>query len=206
MKSQSSLQMGLGEWKPVLYELRPPNEKPTRMDRNGIELRSDEFDTLDGSLCRPSSRLPCDTTRRGYTAGCKIQLGCEVQDVNFDQASVILNDGSVIAGDIVVAADGLWSTLRDKILGQPSPPLPTGDLAYRMTLPADALRAIADQNVQELLRSNLSTVWLGPDRHCVLYPIRNRSQWSLFLMYDMPPASCHQYPEARQQSNHGADG
>ncbi|EXJ70575.1 uncharacterized protein A1O5_06645 [Cladophialophora psammophila CBS 110553] len=178
------------------------------MQKGAVPVEGARFlDYHDGSLlymrkideresAMQSTDGPCVAHRADYHAtlheeatrlGCEIQLGCEVQDVNFDQASVILNDGSVIAGDVVVAADGLWSTLRDKILGQLSPPLPTGDLAYRMTLPADALSTIADQNVQELLRPNLSTVWLGPDRHCVLYPIRNRSQWNLVLIPDNLP-------------------
>jgi hypothetical protein len=51
-----------------------------------------------------------------------------------------------------------------------------------MTLSGDALNEILDEDVQELLRPNMTTVWLGPDRHCVFYPVRNRSQWNLVLM------------------------
>lgn len=35
-----------------------------------------------------------------------MRLGCEVQDVDFEQASVSLSDGSIIEGDVVVGADG----------------------------------------------------------------------------------------------------
>jgi salicylate hydroxylase len=55
-------------------------------------------------------------------------------------------------------------------------------LAYRMTLSGDALNTILDEDVQELLKPNMTTAWLGPDRHCVFYPVRNRSQWNLVLM------------------------
>lgn len=55
-----------------------------------------------------------------------------------------------------------------------------------MTLSGETLAAIPDDAVQELLKPNMSTVWLGPDRHCVFYPIRNREQWNLVLMYVTP--------------------
>ena len=77
---------------------------------------------------------------------------------------------------------GLWSTLRDQLLGYPSPPLPTGDLAYRMTLSGEILSQMADPSLQELMKVDVGTAWLGPDKHCVFYPIRNRKEWNLVLM------------------------
>ena len=51
-----------------------------------------------------------------------------------------------------------------------------------MTLSGEDMAAIDDADVQELLKVNMSTVWLGPDRHCVMYPIKKRTMWNLVLM------------------------
>jgi salicylate hydroxylase len=131
--------------------------------------------------------------------GGEIRLGCDVQKFSFDEPSVTTADGEEIQGDVVVGADGrtpstpyisclsnvetgLWSTARDQLLGIPTPPTPTGDLAYRMTLDDETLSSVDDPAVIDLLRPNAASVWLGPDRHCVFYPIRARKEWNLVLM------------------------
>ena len=64
--------------------------------------------------------------------------------------------------DMVVVADGVWSQLRQTLLGDGSVQ-PTGHLAYR------ALLRQADLPAH--LRSNDVTVWMGPDAHVVHYPV-----------------------------------
>ena len=45
--------------------------------------------------------------------GCTIRLGCEMQDVNFEEPAVILSDGTVVAADVVVGADGEHTCVRE---------------------------------------------------------------------------------------------
>jgi salicylate hydroxylase len=67
----------------------------------------------------------------------------------------------------LIGADGLWSGVRQQLLGDEAPDF-TGHLAYR------AMVAQADLPVD--LRSDQVTVWMGPRLHVVHYPVR-RGEW-----------------------------
>ncbi len=69
--------------------------------------------------------------------------------------------------DALIGADGVWSTVRQKLLGD-APARFTGHLAYR------ALVAQADLPAH--LRSHEVTVWMGPRLHVVHYPVRG-GEW-----------------------------
>lgn len=75
--------------------------------------------------------------------------------------------GAVVEGDALVGADGLWSRVRQQLLGD-EPPRVTGHLAYRALLPQASLPAA--------LRSQQITAWLGPNLHVVQYPVRG-GEW-----------------------------
>ena len=64
---------------------------------------------------------------------------------------------------VVVAADGVWSPMRQQLLGDGQPTF-TGHIAYR------ALVAQADLPVH--LRSQDVSVWMGSQAHVVSYPVR----------------------------------
>jgi len=66
-----------------------------------------------------------------------------------------------------VIADGVWSNLRQQLLGD-RPPRMTGHLAYR------ALVAQADLPAH--LRTQDVSVWMGPNVHVVQYPVRG-GEW-----------------------------
>lgn len=78
-----------------------------------------------------------------------------------------LDDGLDVEGDVLIAADGLWSPLRQQLLGD-VPPRVTGHLAYR------ALLRQAD--LPSSLRSQQITAWLGRKLHVVQYPVRG-GEW-----------------------------
>ncbi|TAG32511.1 MAG: FAD-dependent oxidoreductase [Polaromonas sp.] len=72
-------------------------------------------------------------------------------------------EGLRLQGDVLIGADGLWSALRQQLLGD-GPPRRTGHLAYRALVPQSSLPAhLRGQNV---------TVWLGARMHIVHYPVR----------------------------------
>ena len=72
-------------------------------------------------------------------------------------------EDAIVEGDVLVGADGLWSPVRQWLLGD-GPPRVTGHLAYR------ALVRQAD--LPEVLRSSQVTAWLGSNLHVVQYPVR----------------------------------
>lgn len=78
-----------------------------------------------------------------------------------------LSDGLDVEGDALIAADGLWSRIRQQLLGDGAPRV-TGHLAYRALLPQASLPAA--------LRSQQVTAWLGPKLHVVQYPVRG-GEW-----------------------------
>ena len=69
--------------------------------------------------------------------------------------------------DVLVAADGLWSTIRALLLSD-GLPRRTGHLAYRALIQQAVL--------PERLRSQNVTAWLGPNMHAVVYPVRS-GEW-----------------------------
>jgi len=66
-------------------------------------------------------------------------------------------------GIALIGADGLWSTLRAR-LGDQRPPRFARRTAWRATLPAKPL--VAE------FREPVVSLWLGPNAHLVLYPVR----------------------------------
>jgi salicylate hydroxylase len=70
-------------------------------------------------------------------------------------------------GDVLIGADGVWSFVREQLLGD-GDPIVTGHLAYRALLPQHSLPA--------RLRSHQVTVWLGPRLHVVQYPVHG-GEW-----------------------------
>ena len=69
--------------------------------------------------------------------------------------------------DVLVGADGLWSSTRQQLLNDGAPRR-TGHLAYRAL--------IQQSELPESLRTANVTVWLGPNMHAVQYPIRG-GEW-----------------------------
>ncbi|PVH79627.1 putative salicylate hydroxylase [Cadophora sp. DSE1049] len=115
-------------------------------------------------------------------SGVQIRLGASVKTVGFDMTTVTLENGTVLEGSVIIGADGLWSTTRAQILGYASDPKETGDLAYRAIFSTEKLRALNDERINKLISQNVATVWLGPNKHCVLYPVRGGEEYNLVLL------------------------
>ncbi|KAJ5117384.1 hypothetical protein N7448_011016 [Penicillium atrosanguineum] len=81
--------------------------------------------------------------------------------------------------------------MREFILDGPSPPLETGDLAYRGTFSLQELTALNNPEVEKLIAASDVQVWMGPEKHVVFYPVRNRSEFNLVLLCpdDLPKGS-----------------
>jgi salicylate hydroxylase len=76
--------------------------------------------------------------------GVHIRLGANVRDVQPDPAveggpHVTLACGEVIHADLIIAADGVKSSIQKIVTGRDDNPTPTGDAAYRATIPTDLM-------------------------------------------------------------------
>jgi salicylate hydroxylase len=102
-------------------------------------------------------RLLADALPRGA-----LRLGVRVERVEYDAngASVALADGTRDHGDVVVAADGIRSPLRQQLAGAEEPVF-SGTVVYRGV----ARRA----DVEDLHPEHVNYYWLGPRRHGVSY-------------------------------------
>jgi 6-hydroxynicotinate 3-monooxygenase len=70
-------------------------------------------------------------------------------------------DGTTAEADALIAADGVHSTMRERVFGA-APLRYTGRVGYRTTIPANALTGITpDEN----------TKWWSADRHVIMYYI-----------------------------------
>ena len=79
-----------------------------------------------------------------------------------DAARARFGDGSAYETELLIGADGLWSTVRGAIVQDE--PVCLGYVAYRGTLPIEQMSEHAGlDNV---------VMWVGPDMHFVQYPIR----------------------------------
>ena len=95
----------------------------------------------------------------------KLHLNRAVTSFSQSAQSVTLQlaAGMVVEGDVLVGSDGLWSSVRQQLLGD-GLPRATGHLAYRAM--------VRQQDLPEKLRSQHVTAWLGPNMHFVQYPVR----------------------------------
>lgn len=64
--------------------------------------------------------------------------------------------------DLVVGADGVWSSARSAVLGSPSATF-SGNVAWRFTIPQG--------QVPDFLKQQSVTAFLGPSAHLVAYPL-----------------------------------
>jgi len=56
---------------------------------------------------------------------------------------------------------------REVVLGKPGPPIPTGQMAYRVTLPTKVLEGIPE--LEELITVPRNNHWLGPNGTVLSY-------------------------------------
>ncbi len=78
-------------------------------------------------------------------------------------------------GAVLIAADGIWSSIRTRTLKLPAP-VDSGKLAWRGLLPAKHLddRGLLDD----------AHVWLAPNSHAVTYPVSGGEQLNLVFITD----------------------
>lgn len=72
-----------------------------------------------------------------------------------------------------MGADGINSRLREAFLGREDPPTPTGDLAYRLLLDTDRMRA--DPDLRPFIEQPQVNYWIGPEKHAVNYVLRGKA-------------------------------
>lgn len=121
------------------------------------------------------------------TQGVQLTMGAQVQSLVQAPKAVHLtahygNEKAVqkavqIEAQCVVAADGLWSRVREAVLHD-GLPLATGHTAYRALL--------KQSDLPKNLRSQDVTAWLGPHMHVVHYPVCGGEWLNLAVFLESP--------------------
>jgi len=89
--------------------------------------------------------------------------GIESFTQDAERVRVRLATGEIIAGNVLVGADGIHSSVRAQMLGADAPRF-TGNVAWRAVVPVDRLG--------EHVPAQDATVWMGEGRHAVTYRLR----------------------------------
>jgi salicylate hydroxylase len=108
-------------------------------------------------------------------AGAAPQVDSRVVGASVDPVHVMLANGRIERADALVAADGVWSSLREHVVAD-APARPTGHFAFRALAQQDTLPAA--------LRSSRVTLWLAPRMHLVSYPLRGTAQLNVVALVE----------------------
>ncbi|GLA01406.1 hypothetical protein AnigIFM60653_011658 [Aspergillus niger] len=128
---------------------------------------------------------------RAKELGVTFHLDERVNTIDFDTTTVTTLKGRTVSGDLIVAADGLWSRCRECYCGRKDDPIPTGDLAYRIVLTADQ---ISDPDLKAWVENPTVHFWIGPGAHAVGYSLRGGKMMNIVLLVpdDLPPGVSRQ--------------
>ena len=126
-----------------------------------------------------------------------LRTGAAVTDYRQDGARVtaILDSGEHVTGSALIGADGLWSSVRKRLLDD-GPPRVSGHTTYRSVIPT--------ADMPEDLRWNAATLWAGPKCHIVHYPLSGWKVFNLVVTYhnDAPEPAAGQ-PVGRDEVRRG---
>jgi salicylate hydroxylase len=105
-----------------------------------------------------------------------LRTSAEVADYEQDGSSVTvtLASGERVTGRALIGADGLWSNIRKRLVGDGAPRV-SGHTTYRSVIPTEEM--------PEDLRWNAATLWAGPKCHIVHYPLKGWKLFNLVVTY-----------------------
>ena len=109
----------------------------------------------------------------------KIFTDSRVVEYDFEAPAIKTESGTWLHGDLVVCCDGIKSSVRDIINGSPCEPVDTGDVAYRILVPAAPL--LEDPSMREYVTSPWAVHWMGPEGHAVGYPLRGGELYNIII-------------------------
>jgi salicylate hydroxylase len=113
--------------------------------------------------CRKSNLIKLDAA----------QKIAEVDEIDGGVKAKTAN-GKDYRGAALIGADGLWSTIREIVVGD-GRPKPAGHITYRAVLPT--------AEVPEKYRWRNMTLWAGEKVHFVLYPLRTGELYNLVAVF-----------------------
>ena len=117
--------------------------------------------------------------RKAEELGVTLLYGSRVSHVDFDDTKIACENSRDETGDLIIAADGIWSSTRSQFFAKPMLPRPTGDLAYRIVLTADQ---IDDAELRGIITTPGIRIWMGPGAHAVSYSLVGGEMFNIVLL------------------------
>lgn len=107
-----------------------------------------------------------------------IDMRTSVKIVDYNETTygvtAIAENNETYEGTALIAADGLWSNIRSKIVGDGGPRV-SGHIAYRAVLPVN--------EVPEPVLSDDVVLWAGPKTHLVHYKLRRGEIFNIVAVF-----------------------
>ncbi len=161
----------LGTWDAVAAHCVAPAEIHVRDGLSGIILQrillGAEFEKRFGAPYRVAHRADLHNAlleSARSKPGIELQNNAEVTRVSIAETTLSLKSGMSFNGEAIIVADGVHSTIRNLMAGQPEKH-PMGHLLHRGLIPIASVPASV--NIDAL------TLWLFPGGHVVHYAVSN---------------------------------
>ena len=146
----------------------------TRIPLNTAEFRA-KFTHPYGVIYRPDLHNALIGAAKA-TGKVDVRLGEKVTGFEDTGMSVrvSLASGERLEGEALIGADGLWSKVREAIVGDGAPRV-SGHIAYRAVLP--------EHEVPPANHKNEVILWAGPKTHLVHYPLHKGEIFNLVTVF-----------------------
>ena len=177
----------LGAWDAVAPHCVAPAEIHVRDGMSGNILQriplGAEFEKQFGAPYRVAHRADLQNALLESVRskpGIKLQTNAEVTDVSLAETTLSLKSGKTFAGQAIIAADGVHSTIRNLVTGQPGKKQ-SGHTLHRGLVPIGSIPASANADVV--------TLWLYPGGHVVHYAVSNGRHFNIVAAVEDPEIS-----------------
>ena len=106
----------------------------------------------------------------------KLDAAEKIVDIDENNGGITAKtaSGKAYRGAALIGADGLWSTIREIVVGD-GKPKPAGHITYRAVLPTS--------EIPEQYRRRDMVIWAGEKVHFVLYPLRTGDLYNLVAVF-----------------------
>jgi salicylate hydroxylase len=120
--------------------------------------------------------------------GAKLVLNSKVKSYDLENGSIALADGSIVKGDLIVAADGVHSTATPLVLGEALSSFTTDHSAFRCLIPTSELAAdpVTAFLVDKTVDDGRFKVFTHNENRLVWYPCRDNLEQNIAAVVKEP--------------------
>jgi 2-polyprenyl-6-methoxyphenol hydroxylase-like FAD-dependent oxidoreductase len=122
------------------------------------------------------------TSSEGKGTPAVLNLRSRVESVDVEAPSLTLTDGTTHTGDLLIAADGVHSKIRDFVAPGTPAPASSGSSAFRFMIPVDEVRS-DPRTAHFVEKTGEMRMHNTTDRRIVIYPCRKNTLLNFVAMH-----------------------